>query len=96
MFLFLSSSLVAISQSQLQQTLFTSTEDKERIHPSKKVLTVKNWLQIYRKSGAVVCRSEVGCRGTWGMRGSHDSMEVTLAEMFNSGEMEPEESTYTR
>ena len=30
---------------------------------------------------------------TWDVRGSHDSMGMTLAKMPNSGEMEPEETT---
>ena len=32
----------------------------------------------------------------WNVRISQDSMEMTLAEMSNSGEMEPEETTSSR
>jgi hypothetical protein len=32
----------------------------------------------------------------WNVRGSQDSMRMALAEMLNSGEMEPEETTSSR
>ena len=52
--------------------------------------------------------SSCGCRGlevrgnvykfqeTWDVRGTQDSMWMTLAEMPNSGEMDPEETTSSR